>query len=59
MENPRIKASVVEANEFPEISDFYQVSAVPMTVIDGKKEIRFTGKYPEAKFIEELLKSLS
>jgi glutaredoxin-like protein len=36
LESPRITAEVIEADEFPELSQRYQVRAVPTTVIDDK-----------------------
>jgi glutaredoxin-like protein len=36
LESPRIRAEVIEASEFPELSQRYQVRAVPATVIDDK-----------------------
>ncbi len=36
LENPRIRAEVVEAQEFPELSERHQVRSVPTTVVDGK-----------------------
>ncbi len=58
MENPRIKAHVVDAAEFGELAEQYQVSSVPQTVIDGARQVTFVGKYPESRFVEELLKAL-
>lgn len=58
MENHRIKAHLVDANEFKELSEYYQVSGVPLTVIDGKRHITFVGRYPEDRFIAELLKAV-
>jgi glutaredoxin-like protein len=36
LESPCIRAEVIEASEFPELSQRYQVRAVPTTVIDDK-----------------------
>lgn len=57
MENPHIRAHMVDAAEFPELSQQYQVSSVPLTVIDGRTTVTFLGKYPEARFVAELLKA--
>ena len=58
MENPRIKAHMIDASEFPELSEEYEVRSVPLTVIDGKRTVSFAGKYPEGAFVTELLKAL-
>lgn len=58
MENPRIKAHMVDASEFPELSDHYEVRTVPLTVIDGKRTVSFAGRYPEGAFLAELLKAI-
>jgi glutaredoxin-like protein len=44
LESPRIRAEVIEASEFPELSQRYQVRAVPVTVIDDK--MSFAGAVP-------------
>jgi hypothetical protein len=50
MENPLIVADVIEANEFPELSDRYRVRSVPKTIVNGR--IEFVGSLPEAKVLE-------
>ena len=53
MENPLIEAEMVEAMEFPDLSDQYGVSGVPHTVInEGAGEI--VGAVPEAQLLEKL-----
>ncbi len=47
--NPHITADVVEANEFPELSQQYQVMSVPKIVINDKVE--FVGAQPEDRFM--------
>ena len=37
--NPKVRAEVIEVNEFPELADRYQVRAVPLTVIGDKVAI--------------------
>jgi glutaredoxin-like protein len=37
--NPKVRAEVIEVNEFPELGDRYQVRAVPLTVIADKVAI--------------------
>jgi glutaredoxin-like protein len=36
LESPRVRAEVIEAEEFPELSQRHQVRVVPTTIIDGK-----------------------
>lgn len=53
LENPNIKGVMVEANEFPEWSEKYNVYAVPKVVInEGKGE--FEGALPEDAFLEAI-----
>ncbi len=57
MENSLINGVMVEANEFPDWSQKYSVSAVPKIVInDGK--VQFEGALPEDAFLENVLKSI-
>ncbi len=51
-----ITASMVEANEFPHLSNKYQVYGVPRTVIEDV--IHVEGAVPEAMLVEELMKVL-
>lgn len=37
--NPKVRAEVIEVNEFPDLADRYQVRAVPLTVIADKVAI--------------------
>jgi glutaredoxin-like protein len=53
--NPRIKAEVIEVNEFPELAQRYNVSAVPLTVIGER--IAVPGAIPEASLVEQVLKA--
>lgn len=59
MENPRIRAYAVDATEFPELAQQYNVSSVPLTVITGRREVTFVGKYPEGRFLTELVKAVA
>lgn len=45
LESPQITTEVIEAGEFPELSQRYQVRAVPTTVVDGS--INFPGVVPD------------
>ena len=51
--NPRITADVIEANEFPELSERFNVMGVPKTVVNETTEI--LGALPPDMFIEQAL----
>ncbi len=50
VESERVTADVIEANEFPDLSDRYQVSGVPKIVINDKIEL--LGAQREARLIQ-------
>ncbi|BDG62114.1 hypothetical protein caldi_32040 [Caldinitratiruptor microaerophilus] len=51
-------ADMVEANEFPELSERFGVMSVPHTVVnDGK--VMFVGALPERQFLQKVLEALS
>jgi hypothetical protein len=55
--SPKVRASVIEANEFPDLSRRYGVSAVPQTVFtvaNAEPRILVGGGPPE-RFLAELL----
>lgn len=53
MVNPaRVTADVIEANEFPEYSQRYNVRAVPKTVIND--QVQFEGALPEDLVLEHI-----
>ncbi len=56
MENDLIRADMVEANEFPELTEQYQVMGVPRTIIN--EDHYFEGAIPEPVFLSVLLQSL-
>ncbi len=56
MENDLIRADMVEATEFPELSNRYNVMAVPRVVIN--EEHYFEGALPEADFLAATLQAL-
>ncbi len=56
MASDLITASMVEANEFPHLSNQYQVYGVPRTVIEDV--IHVEGAVPEAMLVDELMKVL-
>jgi thioredoxin family protein len=49
----RVTATAIEANEFPQLSQEMEVSAVPRIVVDG--EPRWDGAVPEPEFLRRLL----
>jgi alkyl hydroperoxide reductase subunit AhpF len=55
--NPRITADVIEANEFPELSERFNVMGVPKTVINGVEEL--VGAQPEARVMAAVRAALS
>ncbi len=56
MESEFITADMVEASEFAELSDQYQVYGVPLTV--ANETVRVEGGMPEQMFIPEILRGL-
>ena len=46
--NPQIRATVIEATEFPDLAQRYQVRGVPRTVINDAEAIE--GAIPSAAF---------
>ena len=58
MESPMVQAEMVEATEFPELSNKYGVSGVPDTSINhGKGKV--VGAVPEANLVEEIKRALA
>jgi len=55
--SPKVRTLVVEANEYPELSDRFQVQGVPRTVVN--RSGAFVGALPEAMFVESVLKLAS
>lgn len=51
----RVRSECVEANEFPELSQRYQVMAVPKIVINDRVE--FEGAIPELDFVNAVLQA--
>lgn len=56
MENELITADMVEASEFAELSELFQVYAVPLTVANSK--VRIEGGMPEQMFIPQILQGV-
>lgn len=57
LENDLITADMVEATEFPHLSQRYQVRGVPRTVVNETGFI--DGGLPEAMFVEQMLAAAS
>ena len=57
MENQLIQADMVEATEFPELSNKYSVMAVPKIVIN--ENVEFEGALPEQVFLSKVEEALS
>jgi len=55
--SPHITAQCIDANEFPELSQRYQVMAVPKIVINDAVE--FEGALPERDFLAAVLRAVS
>jgi alkyl hydroperoxide reductase subunit AhpF len=53
----RIRATAVEATEFPDLSRAYRVMAVPKIVINDRVE--FEGALPEPEFLAAVLRASS
>ena len=56
MENENVVADVVEATEFPEMSQKYRVMSVPKIVVNEKTQ--FVGALPEDRFLKEVMKAV-
>jgi alkyl hydroperoxide reductase subunit AhpF len=51
----RVRATAIEATEFPELSRSYQVMAVPKIVINDR--VQFEGALPEPEFLKAVLRA--
>lgn len=57
MESPLVQAEMIEAMEFPELSNRHNVSGVPQTTInDGAGQM--IGAAPEEMLLDEIRKSI-
>jgi len=56
MENPRIRADVVEIQEFPHMAQRYRVMGVPKTVIN--ETVQFLGAVTEETFVGRVLEAI-
>lgn len=57
LENSNVKASMIEATEFRELSEMYGVMSVPKVVINDT--VSFEGALPEKEFINYINKALN
>ena len=53
----RVRATAIEATEFPELSRAYQVLGVPKVVINDR--VQFEGAVPEQDFLGAVLQAVS
>ncbi len=53
----RIRATAIDATEFPELSRAYRVMAVPKVVINER--VQFEGALPEREFVSAVLQATS
>ena len=56
IQNSLIRADMIEATEFPELSQRYAVYGVPLTV--ANETVRLEGGAPESYFVPNLLQKL-
>ncbi|HNS06246.1 MAG TPA: thioredoxin family protein [Candidatus Saccharicenans sp.] len=55
LESPHITASMIEASEFPELSQKYEVMGVPKSIFN--ETITLEGAVPEEVFLEQVLRA--
>ncbi len=55
MESEMVQAEMVEATEFPDLSNQYQIMGVPDTIINHGKG-KMVGAAPEGQLLAEILK---
>ena len=53
----RVRAECIEATEFPEMAQRYQVMAVPKIVINDR--VQFEGARPEPQFLAAVLQAVN
>jgi hypothetical protein len=51
----RVRATAIEATEFPDLSRAYSVMAVPKVVINDR--VQFEGALPEREFLDAVLQA--
>ena len=52
----RVRATAIEATEFPDLSRAYRVMAVPKIVINDR--VQFEGALPEQEFLAAILEAV-
>ncbi len=57
MESKMVQAEMVEATEFPDLSNQYHIMGVPDTVINHGKG-KMVGAAPEGQLLVEIMKTL-
>jgi len=57
MESAMVQAEMVEATEFPELSNQYHIMGVPDTVINHGKG-KMVGAAPEGQLLAEIMRTL-
>jgi hypothetical protein len=56
LESTMVQAEMVEATEFPDLSNRYQIMGVPDTIINHGKA-KMVGAAPEAQLLAEIIKA--
>ncbi len=56
IESELVTADMVDASEYPELSDSYQVYGVPLTVANNT--VRVEGGMPEQMFVPQILNGI-
>ena len=56
IESPMVTAEMVEATEFPDLSQQYKVRSVPKIIIND--EASFEGNLPEGLFVDQILMAM-
>jgi hypothetical protein len=56
MASDRIRATVVEATEFPDLARRFRVTGVPKTVVNARTEV--LGALPEEMFVPQALEGI-
>ncbi len=56
MESELVTADMVEASEYPDLADSYQVYGVPLTVANNR--VRVEGGMPEQMFVSQIMQGV-
>lgn len=57
IESELIIADAVDASEYPDLAERYQIYGVPLTVANDR--VRLEGGMPEAMFVQKILQGVS